>query len=66
MKHGNQGIGSISDRSNTDVDILVGNDSSSNELGEGWLKSISSNDFLKALSQDEDLKKIVEWKKSRK
>ena len=43
MKHDNQGTGNISDRSNTDVDILVGNDSSSNKLGEGWLKSISSN-----------------------
>ena len=62
MKHGNRGTGSISDRSNTDVDILLENDSSSNELGEGWLKLISSNNYLKALSQDEDLKKIVEWK----
>ena len=62
MKHGNGGTGSISDRSNTDVDILLENDSSSNELGEGWLKSISSNNYLKALSQYEDLKKIVEWK----
>ena len=60
MKHGNQCKGSSSDGSNTDIDTFVGNDSSSNELGEGWLKSISLNNNLKALSQDEVLKKIVE------
>ena len=62
IKHGNQGTGSISDKSRADVDTFVGNNSSSNEVGERWLKSISSNDNLKALSQDEDLKRVVEWK----
>ena len=43
MKHGNQGTISISDRSNTDIDTLVGNDSSTNELSERWLKLISND-----------------------
>ena len=62
IKHGNMNIRSISDGSNTDSDTLVGNDDSSTELDEGWLKPISDKDYLEALSQDDDLKRFVEWK----